>query len=588
MKYYFLVLISILSFTLYSQCWSTYQIEADKLLKGLKYYEAKQILNQSSNCNDAPFDSKKIISNKLLKCEKILKPKLPNLIPYKKLNKYGFCNFNKDIIIETKYDFVEPFIGNFAIVKLDGKKGIINRNNKIVIPFDNYFDFTIKKTSVNSSSNFFIFIYYKKDSIALYKNGNIILPKTYKYISIEDSAIFCCDSPNFNDHDYDVYDLNGKFLFKMKGNWVNLNKDEFIIKINLNNKSELFDIYGNKLLDEEYNYISFLENHIRLMKDGHSLLLDYKLNNILSSYQDAEIVDDFIIYKKHGKIGVIDIYKNTIIPLYNYSYIKYNSKHKLFLVSVSPGKGLLDEKYGVIDINGKIIVPILYKNIKICDDKFITAFTSNLSFASQSKKSIIFDLNGKVKLENNDGIMYLNVIEGNIIVRKTFMDETETTLYGILSFKEETIIPFKYDNLEETSTKNIFWYSYGYNKKCGFVNSTGVEFAIINPNYGSYSRVINKGLLIVSSYNQDYMERLVVYNKEGKMLVDKASPLFIKFINEYNLILEYQKNLYVLKDYSGNIILSSISIEYKGNGLFFVVNKLNDYYVNFIGEKYIN
>jgi len=52
----------------------------------------------------------------------------PDLIPYRKGDKWGFCDRNKKIIIPIKYDDAEDFLGELARVKLNGKWGYIDKN----------------------------------------------------------------------------------------------------------------------------------------------------------------------------------------------------------------------------------------------------------------------------------------------------------------------------------------------------------------------------------------------------------------------------------------------------------------------------
>jgi len=52
------------------------------------------------------------------------------LIPYRKGDKWGFCDRNKKIVIPIKYDLVWPFSEGLAAVKLNGKLGYIDKEGK--------------------------------------------------------------------------------------------------------------------------------------------------------------------------------------------------------------------------------------------------------------------------------------------------------------------------------------------------------------------------------------------------------------------------------------------------------------------------
>ncbi len=61
-------------------------------------------------------------------------PNPPELIPYRKGDKWGFCDRNKKIVIECKYDGALPFSEELAAVKLNGKWGFVDKTGKEVIP----------------------------------------------------------------------------------------------------------------------------------------------------------------------------------------------------------------------------------------------------------------------------------------------------------------------------------------------------------------------------------------------------------------------------------------------------------------------
>lgn len=58
---------------------------------------------------------------------------LPPLIPIEKDGKWGYCNANKELILEPSWDFAWPFYHGLAAVEKNGKKGYIAPNGKVVI-----------------------------------------------------------------------------------------------------------------------------------------------------------------------------------------------------------------------------------------------------------------------------------------------------------------------------------------------------------------------------------------------------------------------------------------------------------------------
>lgn len=76
--------------------------------------------------------------NKLIRLErkKLLLEK--QLIPYRKGDKLGFCDADKNVVIEPKYDDVDLFVEGLAKVKLDGNFGFINQEGKEITPINYY------------------------------------------------------------------------------------------------------------------------------------------------------------------------------------------------------------------------------------------------------------------------------------------------------------------------------------------------------------------------------------------------------------------------------------------------------------------
>ena len=58
---------------------------------------------------------------------------LPDLIPYRKGDKWGFCDKDKNIVIECKYDRVELFSEGLATVSINGKWGVIDEEGKLIV-----------------------------------------------------------------------------------------------------------------------------------------------------------------------------------------------------------------------------------------------------------------------------------------------------------------------------------------------------------------------------------------------------------------------------------------------------------------------
>jgi hypothetical protein len=60
---------------------------------------------------------------------------LPDLIPFRKGNKWGYCDSTGKLVIEPKYMQAKPFFGNVACVMLGWKYALINKKGEAITPF---------------------------------------------------------------------------------------------------------------------------------------------------------------------------------------------------------------------------------------------------------------------------------------------------------------------------------------------------------------------------------------------------------------------------------------------------------------------
>ncbi|MBC7570618.1 MAG: WG repeat-containing protein [Spirosoma sp.] len=75
------------------------------------------------------------VSNQLALTEKLLaKSEEPFLIPYREGDKWGFCDRNKNVVIECLYESVEPFQNGLAVVWKYGRCGHIDKKGEEIIP----------------------------------------------------------------------------------------------------------------------------------------------------------------------------------------------------------------------------------------------------------------------------------------------------------------------------------------------------------------------------------------------------------------------------------------------------------------------
>jgi hypothetical protein len=78
----------------------------------------------------------KHVGNSISVTNKLLASIEPQLIPYRKKDKWGFCTPDKKIVIDCVYDNVESFSKGIARVEENGKVFFINKEGNIVVDFE--------------------------------------------------------------------------------------------------------------------------------------------------------------------------------------------------------------------------------------------------------------------------------------------------------------------------------------------------------------------------------------------------------------------------------------------------------------------
>src|SRR6476620_4204411 len=134
---------------------------------------------------------------------------LPSLIPIKKGKLWGYCNPQKQIIIEPQFEAAEPFHHNVAAVrKLIGdsvKTGLIDTTGGLIIPYeyDEYYTSSIGRTYLSI-----------KGVVKLVRqpDGSLFIPAKYEIISgFTHHSYIARENGNFG-----VVDNNERILIPFK------------------------------------------------------------------------------------------------------------------------------------------------------------------------------------------------------------------------------------------------------------------------------------------------------------------------------------------------------------------------------------
>ena len=197
-------------------------------------------------------------------------------------NKYGVIDANKTNILENKYSYIEYAFGKYFIVSLEGKTGIIDENNNIIIPIEKDIVQNIRGTNIiqiiNSNENTSEFYNKNMEKVATQSDARVYIRNNYiEVASANNIEYFDFDgnkqepSKIFEDNKIFAKQENGKWGYVDKnGNMVVDFKYDMTTDINAygfgaikqNGKWGVIDQDGNIIKEPTYELSDYHPNFI--------------------------------------------------------------------------------------------------------------------------------------------------------------------------------------------------------------------------------------------------------------------------------------------------------------------------------------
>jgi serine/threonine protein kinase len=367
------------------------------------------------------------------------------LIPYRKGDKWGFCDSNKNIVIEVKYDFADSFREGLARVSLNDKCGHIDKTGRETTP--------IMYDLVNSFSEGLAGVKLNDKCGFIDKTGREIIP--IKYDDVESfSEGLARVSLNKK---WGYIDKTGREITHIKYDGAD-SFNESLAHVKLNDKYGYIDKTGREIIPIKYdNTYSFSEGLAGVTLNGKSGFVDKAGREIIpikydivDSYNKGSFSEGLAVVKLNNKRGYIDKTGREVIP------IKY-----AIAFSFSEGLAYVAEigKSGYIDKTGREIIPIKIKY------GIGTSFSEGLACVSLNKKWGFIDKTGReitpIKYDFANAFK-----EGLALVELN-------DKYGFVDKAGREITPIKYDVVDSFSEGLAVVY---LNDKLGYIGRDGTEY----------------------------------------------------------------------------------------------------------------
>jgi len=305
------------------------------------------------------------------------------LIPYRRGEKWGFSDANKNLLIQAWYDDARPFSEGLAMVKLNGKYGYIDKSGKELIPFKydlaHYLDL-----GHNFSEGLAAVILNGKYGY-IDKSGKEVIP--FKYDLGHDFSEGLAEVVLNDKCGY--IDKSGKEVSPLKY-YVVYNFSEGLAAVILNDKWGYINKSGKEVIPLMYDHgRDFSEGLAAVRLNGKYGYIDKSGKEVIPlKYDDAwSFSEGLAAVRLNGKYGYIDKSGKEVIPLKyddvglfseGLAWVRLSDMHgyinKSGKISISiPVKydagypfteGLaavrLNGKYGYIDKSGKEVIPLMY------------------------------------------------------------------------------------------------------------------------------------------------------------------------------------------------------------------------------------
>jgi hypothetical protein len=393
-----------------------------------------------------------------------------DLVPYNIGSKWGYKNLEGDVVIKAEFDSVSLFQNGYktALVYNQGYCGLINRLGDILVPV-NYTSIQVYETIILSS---------RKSQTT--KSTTVFNLNTGKTFTLN------CDSTRFS---------HPNIIYRQNGLW------------------GMYNIEGEKLCDAKYNRIEsigtknfalFLASNLLDTLHSTAGLMKYeRLINLNSfgqelTFSKGKVIINRIRTKDNYLIAKV-LYSDQLERegLFRIENMEYLTE---ILVSdyITDHMGLLED-FGWIEITDSNITKMVNLNGDIITDVDIMSYgtivLNNTKFASFGTLSepLLLDSIGRnvipqeyrsmdkyvgsypdvgIFVENQEGMLCLLSYKNNEFVLahvygdveliglnynfKHLIVRSKANRVGVLNLKGETVVPLKYDNIENLA-------KFGYN-----------------------------------------------------------------------------------------------------------------------------
>lgn len=247
------------------------------------------------------------------------------LIPYRKGNKWGFCDRNKKLVIQATYDDAWPFADGLAVVQVYGSEGFSDS----------------KVGYINTSGTMVIQPMYEGESSFSEGLASVYLDGKWSFIDTEGTIVISA-----------VYDDTGSF-------------SDGLATVKLNGKWGFIDTEGTMVIPAVYDDTrSFSDGLASVELSGKWGFIDPKGTVVVQPMYDGagSFGDGLAPVQLNSKVGFINSKGTIVIPLiYDDGMTEEGPVDTLsegFSDGLAPVR--LNYMWGYVDVKGTMVIPAVY------------------------------------------------------------------------------------------------------------------------------------------------------------------------------------------------------------------------------------
>lgn len=477
-----------------------------------------------------------------------------------------------------KYEIAKVENYNYFVLKQDNFSGVIDKSGNKIIETE-YQEVKIPNPEKA------IFICYKEDKIKVLNEKAQEIFTEYEEVepirlkNIASNLMYEKSVLRYSEQGkYGLINFEGKKITKAIYDEIEaLPYKEGELLVKQNDKYGVINIKGNKLINIEYDQIAidgYYESEHGYKYSGYivsnktqegyrygyidnkgKMILGTEYNQLSRIIEIRDGENAYLIAAKNGQYGMTknaeDVIKNE------YQSIEYDEANKLLVIEKS-------KKYGIANLEGKIIVPTQYNQIDITgiylyaqNEQGTTIYNSNGTEANiDTNISIINTANPKYKIRINnenetkygvigeDGKQYIeekyNYIE--YLYEDYFIVSLENSKLGVVDNKDNIKIEIENDSLQKVQNTEI------------------LQAVIANNNITKlYSKDMKKICELKDATVEIFNEYIVIYNNNEKKYFNKEGKEVsnIEVYKDNALFSKMQNNSWGFADENGNLVIEA-------------------------------